>query len=215
MTAGLVDGDGLDAALARDGFVLDNGDLSAVRPPDEPADRLAAHVVGLLGADSDLAVARNHYEQASRAFDRGDWEAANAQFRSALDAAYDALARSHGCPASRTGGKARQWLQSQGAQGAAGPTGAFSDRLYVVLAQERTTIRNAEAWAGLGWIQDDAGCGLFVEHHGGSRAEVERDIADSLAALSANRRRSFGSPRARIVGLTCDQAPVCAVVAAL
>lgn len=113
MASGLVNADGLDAAFARDGFAIDDADLTAVRPPDEPADRLAAHLVGLFDERPDLEIARNHYEQGSRAFDRGDWEAANAQFRSACDAVYDALAHSHGCPASRTGGKARQWLQAQ------------------------------------------------------------------------------------------------------
>lgn len=114
MTPGLVASDGLEAAFARDGFALDQTDLIVVRPPDEPADRLATHVLALFGERPELDVARNHYEQASRAFDRGDWEAANAQFRSALDAVYDALAGSHGCPRSRTGGKARQWLQTHG-----------------------------------------------------------------------------------------------------
>lgn len=113
MTADLVDADVLDAALARDGFQLDADDLTAIRPPDEPADRLATHVLGLFGERPDLDVASNHYEQASRAFDRGDWEAANAQFRSACDAVYDALAQRHGCPRHKTGGTARQWLQTQ------------------------------------------------------------------------------------------------------
>ena len=30
--------------------------------------------------------------------------------------------------------------------------GAWGDRLYVVMAQECVTSRNAEAWAGLGWV---------------------------------------------------------------
>jgi hypothetical protein len=113
MASGLVGADPLEAALARDGFQLDDN-LTAVRPPDEPADRLATHVLGLFGEHLELEVARNHYEQANRAFDRGDWESANAQFRSACDAVYDALAQRHGCPSGRTGGKARRWLQTRG-----------------------------------------------------------------------------------------------------
>jgi hypothetical protein len=68
----------------------------------------------LFGERSELDVARNHYAQANRAFDRGDWEAANAQFRSACDAVYDTLAQRHGCPPNKTGGKARQWLEING-----------------------------------------------------------------------------------------------------
>jgi len=114
MASQLVDAEALDAAFARDGFSLEHDRLATDRPPDEPADRLASHVSALFGERSELRVARNHYEQASRAFDRGDWEAANAQFRSACDAVYDELAHHHGCPPSRTGGRARQWLQGQG-----------------------------------------------------------------------------------------------------
>lgn len=96
----------------RDGFHLDADDLSAVRPSDEPADRLSTHVLALFGERNELGVARSHYEQANRAFDRGDWDAANAQFRSACDATYDALAAYHGSPSGKTGGRARQRLQA-------------------------------------------------------------------------------------------------------
>ena len=114
MASGAADADALEAAFSRDGFHLAADDLSAVRPSDEPADRLATHVLALFGERNELDIARNHYEQASRAFDRGDWEAANAQFRSACDATYDALAASHGVPSGKAGGKARQWLQANG-----------------------------------------------------------------------------------------------------
>jgi hypothetical protein len=110
----LIDLNALQAALARDGFILQDGYLESARPEDAPADRLAVHILSLFGNRGDLAVARNHYEQASRAFDRGDWEAANAQFRSAFDATYDALAWSHDCPTNRRGGATRQWLGRQG-----------------------------------------------------------------------------------------------------
>jgi hypothetical protein len=110
----LVDAAQLGAALARDGFALNGRYLEPARPEDAPADRLASHALQLFGDRDDLAVARNHYEQASRAFDRGDWEAANAQFRSAFDATYDALAWASGCPGNKHGGSARQWLAAHG-----------------------------------------------------------------------------------------------------
>lgn len=113
MAVDLIDADALEAALARDGFSLD-GELTPVRPPDEPADRLVGHVIQLFSDQPGLAVPRRHFEQGNRAFDRGDWEAANAQFRSACDGTYDALAHARGCPSSKTGGQARQWLEGQG-----------------------------------------------------------------------------------------------------
>ena len=114
MASHLVDADALEAAFARDGVELNDADLTSVRPPDGPADRLSVHALGLFGERPELEVAGNHYEQANRAFDRGDWEAANAQLRSACDAVYDTLAQRHGCSAGKTGGKARQWLQASG-----------------------------------------------------------------------------------------------------
>ena len=93
--------------------------------------------------------------------------------------------------------------------------GAWGDRLYVVLAQQQVTIRNAEAWAGLGWVQDASGRGLFVEHHGGSRDEVEGDISDSLSRLVQNRGHTFGHHHVKVVGITCRDNAVCALVVAV
>lgn len=114
MSRSFIDGDALEEAFAKDGFTIEDGAVAAVRPPDEPADRLAEHVNDLFGEDSRWRIARNHYEQGARAFDRGDWEAANAQFRSSLDATYDGLAHALGCPAKRIGGDARKWLAMNG-----------------------------------------------------------------------------------------------------
>jgi arginine decarboxylase len=95
------------------------------------------------------------------------------------------------------------------------PVGEWGDRLYVVMAQERVTTRNAEAWAGLGWVSDErTGRGLFVEHHGSSRAEVEGDIHDSLSTLCHNRGVEFGAHHMRLAGITCRDDAVCALVVA-
>jgi hypothetical protein len=104
----------VDEALARDGLALEGDHLVDARPVDEPADEISAEVTRLLGERRELAVARRHYEQAQRAFDRGDYEAANGQFRSAHDATYEALAHAMGCPIGLTGGRARQWLERGG-----------------------------------------------------------------------------------------------------
>jgi hypothetical protein len=114
MAQELVDADSLDRVLQRDGFAVFDGDVSVVTAGDQPVDRLSQYVEGLFGKRSELSIAANHYKQASRAFDREDWEAANSQFRSALDATYDALAQAKGAPSSKKGGKARAWLQEEG-----------------------------------------------------------------------------------------------------
>jgi hypothetical protein len=111
MVTNEVDADQLDAALAKDGFSTYQG-----KPveKDEPVDRLALFLTTLFGDSPAFKVARNHYEQATRAFEREDWEAANAQFRSACDAAFDTLAHANGCPKTKKGGNARKWLEEQG-----------------------------------------------------------------------------------------------------
>lgn len=93
----------------------------------------------------------------------------------------------------------------------------WGDRLYVVIAQQRTSVRDEEVWAGVGWIQnEDTGKGLLVEHEGHSRAQVEHDIENSLAALATNRPgESFGPVHMKVVGATCKDTPVCAIAVAV
>jgi arginine decarboxylase len=92
--------------------------------------------------------------------------------------------------------------------------GNWGDRLYAVYAELRTDTPNVEVWAGIGWVQDENGCGLFVEHEGASEAQVRRDISQSLAALSKTRGMKFGPVQMKVVGITCVHAPVCALVIA-
>jgi arginine decarboxylase len=95
------------------------------------------------------------------------------------------------------------------------PHTAWGDGLYVVMAQERAETPHVEAWAGLGWRQEEAsGKGIFVEHHGASEAKVRRDIADSLEAIVASRAGTFGPSRMKVCGISCESEPVCALVLA-
>lgn len=88
--------------------------------------------------------------------------------------------------------------------------------LYVVLAQHRESRIGVEAWAGLGWVQDEeSGRGMFVEHDGGNQRSVEAQIEASLHSMIASRGMAFGPVQMAIVGLTCEILPVCAVVAAV
>ncbi|HSX46097.1 MAG TPA: pyruvoyl-dependent arginine decarboxylase [Candidatus Saccharimonadia bacterium] len=96
------------------------------------------------------------------------------------------------------------------------PEGDWGDRLYVVMAQKRTSQRNQEVWAGIGWMQDPkTGQGLLVEHEGNSETEVREDINHSLIALSRNRNMQFGTPRMHVVGSKCTDLPTCALVVAV
>jgi arginine decarboxylase len=95
------------------------------------------------------------------------------------------------------------------------PPGQWGDRLYVVMAEHRTSSRHTQAWVGLGWARDEiSGRGLFVEHHGTSEVEVERDILDSLKTLADNRNLGLGEPRMRTIGATCTERALCALVVA-
>ncbi len=94
--------------------------------------------------------------------------------------------------------------------------GQWGDRLYVVMAETRVNTHNMEAWAGIGWVQDEeSGRGLFVEHEGANKASVVRDITQSLEALTSSRGMSFGPINMKVTGATCDQEPVCALVIAV
>jgi len=93
--------------------------------------------------------------------------------------------------------------------------GRWGDRLYVVMAEKRIDTPNEEAWAGVGWVQDQAtGRGLFVEHEGNSESRVRRDIEQSLDALATNRGLDLGVAKMRVIGGTCIDHPICALVVA-
>lgn len=95
-------------------------------------------------------------------------------------------------------------------------TGDWGDRLYVVMAQQRASQPGAEAWAGIGWIQDPiTNKGLLVEHEGPSEAQVRGDISSSLQALADNRGMTFGPPQMHVSGVKCEDKPVCALVVAV
>lgn len=94
--------------------------------------------------------------------------------------------------------------------------GQWGDRLYVVMAEQREDTPNAEAWAGIGWVQEKkTGKGLFVEHEGSSEAMVRSNITHSLEALMATRNVDFGKIQMEVAGGTCTHHPVCALVVAV
>ncbi|HEU0130695.1 MAG TPA: pyruvoyl-dependent arginine decarboxylase [Mycobacteriales bacterium] len=95
--------------------------------------------------------------------------------------------------------------------------GEWGDRLYVVMAEQRVTEPGAEAWAGIGWVQNaETGKGLFVEHEGHDEGSVRGDILDSLGALVEGRPdETFGEPNFVLHGAVCDGTPTCALAVAV
>lgn len=96
------------------------------------------------------------------------------------------------------------------------PAGDWGDKLFVVMAQQRTSKRHQEAWAGIGWVQESkTGKGLFVEHEGHTKTEVVDNINASLKSLMKHRGVKFGSINMKVVGTKCQDQPVCALVMAI
>ena len=93
--------------------------------------------------------------------------------------------------------------------------GGWGDRLYLVLAESRTSVPNKSAWAGIGWVIDPSGQGLFVEFEGNSEKYVRESISHSLKDLLETRDMDAAETNMIVTGITCQDAPVCALVAAV
>ncbi len=94
--------------------------------------------------------------------------------------------------------------------------GEYGDRLYAVVATQTSKASGEGAWAGLGWVQSKEGSeGLFVEHHGTSKEEVEDDIKNSLKGLIDIRDQSFGPIEMVVDGIVCNGATASVIVAAI
>jgi arginine decarboxylase len=94
--------------------------------------------------------------------------------------------------------------------------GEHGDVLYCVYARSHALLAGHEAWAGIAWSRrdDGSGAGLFVEHEGPSREQVSTDLTHSLEDLSATRGGTYHPEGRRVIGITCNTLPVCAVVVA-
>lgn len=95
--------------------------------------------------------------------------------------------------------------------------GDWGDRLYVVMAEERVERPGREAWAGIGWVQnEETGRGLFVEHEGNSEDQLHADLERSLSGLvQARPGNSFGPVQSVVAGARCEGEPLCAMVVAV
>jgi len=91
----------------------------------------------------------------------------------------------------------------------------YGNKLYVVMARCDQEIFGREAWAGLGWIQDKEGRGLFVEHKAKSEKSVIRLIKNSLEEMKKTRRYKYGKINYLTAGIKCKDKPVCALAVAV
>lgn len=92
--------------------------------------------------------------------------------------------------------------------------GGWGDRLYAVWAFEGAQLLGQEAWAGVAWSQDEDGRGLFVEHEGGSEAQVREELQASLTSICQSRGMGQLEQESVVVGCRCEGEPVGALVIA-
>ncbi len=90
----------------------------------------------------------------------------------------------------------------------------YANKLYLVIARFDQSTIGKEAWAGLGWIQDREGRGLFAEHWAESKEAVIKLIHNSLNEMRELRPYKYGKIYYSVAGARCKDRPVCAVVAA-
>jgi arginine decarboxylase len=94
--------------------------------------------------------------------------------------------------------------------------GEWGDRLYVVMAKAEVEEFGDEAWAGIGWVQqEDSRKGLFVEHSSLTKYDLQSELRNSLGSMCERRHEDFGSTCYHLRGTICDGQPACAVVVAI
>ena len=93
----------------------------------------------------------------------------------------------------------------------------YGDRLYVVYASRTEECVGHEAWAGLGWVtaKDEPRRGLFVEHVGTSKQEVQFLLESSLTHMIKTRKEQYGPIQSKVEGIRYEDKPVCALVVAI
>ncbi|MGC9031492.1 MAG: pyruvoyl-dependent arginine decarboxylase [Minisyncoccia bacterium] len=92
----------------------------------------------------------------------------------------------------------------------------YGKKLYVVLAKKIETKKGKYAFAGLGWVQNKEGRGLFVEDTADNKKELKKLITLSLKDLIKRRKEyKYGKINYLISGIKCKGKPVCAICAAI
>src|SRR4051794_34545206 len=92
--------------------------------------------------------------------------------------------------------------------------GDHGDRLYCVYAAAHAEQPGATAWAGIGWMRDATGRGLFVEHTATSEKALGELIELSLEDMNARRGGGYGAIESVTVSARSDGRPACALAVA-
>jgi arginine decarboxylase len=92
--------------------------------------------------------------------------------------------------------------------------GEHGDRLYAVWASALAEVPGETVWAGIGWVRDPSGRGLFVEHTAATEKTVLELIELSLEDLSAHRGGGYGPIQSVTVAASHEGRPACALAIA-
>ena len=90
-------------------------------------------------------------------------------------------------------------------------------KLYVVIAESFETKHGRKAVAGLGWVTANRtqGKGIFVEHGGSGREEVESYIRDTIESMKSYRPEEHGEVEIKFAERECKGDVACSIVAAV
>ena len=92
--------------------------------------------------------------------------------------------------------------------------GNHGDRLYCVYASAHADRPGDIAWAGIGWVRDATGRGLFVEHSADTEEELADLIRMSLEDMNERRGGGYGEVHSVRVSAQHDGRPACALAVA-
>ena len=92
--------------------------------------------------------------------------------------------------------------------------GRHGDRLYCVYAAAYAEHPGESAWAGIGWVRDETGNGLFVEHETASEESLLELIHLSLDDMNRNRGGHYGPVETAVASAHYEDEPACALVLA-
>lgn len=93
------------------------------------------------------------------------------------------------------------------------PAAKFGYKLYAVYSFY-SAGKGSSACAGLGWAQTKDGRGVFIEHHGENKKEVENLIEKSLNGLKQRRGWKGVKNNRLIIGGKCQKDFICVLVIA-
>lgn len=90
-------------------------------------------------------------------------------------------------------------------------------KLYVVIAEGFEAERGKKAVAGLGWVTANhtGGKGIFVEHSGSEKEEIEGYIRDTVVSMTSYRPEEHGDIKISFAEKECTGDVACAVVVAI